>query len=237
MSAVSGLLIYTDGACSGNPGPGGWGAIVADEERVVELGGGQARTTNNRMELKAVIEALKLGSGPAVLCVDSTYVMDGARKWLAAWKRRGWVTSIGEPVLNRDLWEELDALLSRRPVEWRWIRGHTGQAANHRCDRIAVSFAKGKPVELYGGPRDAYPVDLTPPPDGAEAPARKPGKGKAPKGGFYLSLLDGKLERHATWPECQARVHGKNAKFKKVADEAEAAAVLRSWGVASSRTG
>jgi len=235
MTLVSGTLIYTDGACSGNPGPGGWGAIVADDKTVVELGGAEERTTNNRMELKAVIEALKLGDGPALLCVDSTYVMDGARKWLVSWKRRGWLTSIGEPVLNRDLWEELDALLARRRVDWRWTRGHIGQAGNHRCDRIAFGFARGKPPELYAGPRRDYHVDLTPPSEAdGRAPERKKPSPGAPKkkGGFYLSLLDGKLERHATWPECQARVHGKNAKFKKVSDEGEAAAVIRSWGAA-----
>jgi ribonuclease HI len=227
------LVIYTDGACSGNPGPGGWGAIVADGESVVELGGGEAHTTNNRMELKAVIEALKMGEGPVILCVDSTYVMEGAQKWMAGWKRKGWKTSIGEPVLNRDLWEELDALLQKRTVAWRWVRGHVGNAGNHRCDRIAVSFSKGKPIELYGGPRRGYPVGLSVP-DHAPAPERKQGSGKSKKkeGGYYLSLLDGKLEKHLTWPECQARVHGKNAKFKKVSGAEEERDVLKSWGAA-----
>jgi ribonuclease HI len=121
------ILIFTDGACSGNPGPGGWGAIVASPEgSVVELGGGEARTTNNRMELLAAIVALEACAArpePVVVCTDSTYMISGVTQWLAGWKRRGWLSSTGDPVLNRDLWERLDALAQARRgrLSWRWV--------------------------------------------------------------------------------------------------------------------
>src|SRR5207302_1258832 len=146
------ILIFTDGACSGNPGPGGWGAIVAlPEGRVFELGGGEARTTNNRMELLAAISALEKTAArpePVVVCTDSTYMISGVTQWLPAWKRRGWLSSTGDPVLNRDLWERLDALaraLAGR-LSWRYVRGHSGHGGNERCDEIAVGWSRGRPV-------------------------------------------------------------------------------------------
>lgn len=234
------IAIFTDGACSGNPGPGGWGAIVARPDGTVrELGGGEPRTTNNRMEMLAAVAALESvadAPAPAVVCTDSTYMISGVTKWMPAWKRRGWLSSTGEPVLNRDLWERLDALAQARRgrLAWRYVRGHSGHSGNERCDEIAVSYSRGRPVPLFSGARADYPVLLSVPAE-SPAPARKPSsapRGAAkPKGGFYLSLLDGRLERHATWPECQARVHGRNAKFKKVASPDEEAATLRSWGL------
>lgn len=234
---ADGLLVYTDGACSGNPGPGGWGAIVLSlDGLVLELGGGEPRTTNNRMELSAAIAALRRvesAAGPLSVYTDSTYLISGITRWLPVWKRKGWTRMDGEGILNRDLWEELDGLVSRRreKVSWNYVRGHKGHPANTRCDEIAVAFSKAKPVELYSGPLLGYSVDLFPPaPEALPDPARRPAGAKK-AGGWYLSLLDGRLEKHAAWPECQARVHGKPALFKKVSSSDEEAAVLKKWGI------
>jgi ribonuclease HI len=234
---VTRLSAFTDGACSGNPGPGGWGAIlVSADGKVRELGGRDARTTNNRMELSAVIAALKALEGfsePLDLYTDSTYVISGATSWVKAWRRKGWTTAEGKPVLNRDLWENLDALVTARAgrLAFHYVRGHNGSPGNERCDAIAVAFSKGMTIELYRGPLIGYTVPVMDIPEDTSLPQRTGGATKTKRaGGFYLSLLDGKLERHSQWSDCQARVHGRNAKFKKVFSEAEAAEVRRQWG-------
>lgn len=136
--------IFTDGACSGNPGPGGWGAILrladgahAGQEK--EIWGGAADTTNNRMELAAVIEALRTLKRPvsARVYTDSQYVQKGISEWIASWKRRGWLTADRKPVKNRDLWQELDRLAAPHRIEWHWVRGHAGHAENERADALA----------------------------------------------------------------------------------------------------
>jgi ribonuclease HI len=154
--------IYTDGACSGNPGPGGWGVVVYfSDGSVHEIGGGERQTTNNRMEMQAAIAALQFleASGqtePIVLYTDSEYVMKGITQWIFGWKKKGWKTSTGKPVLNQDLWQVLDSLNSRTgkslaPVEWRYVRGHSGNAGNDRCDTIARAFATGATPALKQG--------------------------------------------------------------------------------------
>ncbi|MEQ8970354.1 MAG: ribonuclease HI [Coleofasciculus sp. C1-SOL-03] len=141
--------VYTDGACTGNPGPGGWGTVVYfTDGSVHEIGGATAQTTNNRMELLAAIEALILlqKSGqtqPITLYTDSEYVKNGITKWIKGWKKKGWKTSQGKAVLNQDLWEKLDAVNSPL-VTWQYVRGHSGNQGNERCDQIATAFAKGK---------------------------------------------------------------------------------------------
>lgn len=136
MTAVQ---MWTDGACKGNPGPGGWGALLRFGAHERELFGGEALTTNNRMELTAVIEALRTLNRPCdvVLHVDSTYVMQGINSWLAGWKRNGWVTSTKQPVKNADLWRALEAELGRHTVTWRWVKGHAGDPGNERADQLA----------------------------------------------------------------------------------------------------
>jgi len=131
--------IWTDGACKGNPGPGGWGALLRQGRHEKELHGGVAGTTNNRMELTAVIEALKALKRPCEVVVhtDSQYVQKGMREWLPNWKRRGWRTADKKPVRNADLWQELDALVALHEVEWRWVRGHAGDPGNERADALA----------------------------------------------------------------------------------------------------
>lgn len=137
--------IYTDGACSGNPGPGGWGAVLVYGERERELSGGEAHTTNNRMELTAAIRALEALREPCevLLTTDSKYLCDGLdKKWAEGWRRRGWKKSDGSPALNPDLWERLLSLCATHRVTLSWIRGHAGHEYNERCDRLAVAAAE-----------------------------------------------------------------------------------------------
>lgn len=137
--------IFTDGACSGNPGAGGWGAVLRYGGVEKELSGGEAETTNNRMELTAVIEALKALKKPCeiVLCTDSRYVMDGVQQWLPNWKKNGWRTANKKsPVKNIDLWQQLDALLELHKIKWVWVKGHNGHPENERCDKLARDKAK-----------------------------------------------------------------------------------------------
>ena len=133
------IEIYTDGACRGNPGPGGWGALLIRGEHEKELSGAEPLTTNNRMELTAVIQALTALKRPvqARLYTDSEYVRRGISEWLSAWKARGWRTADKKPVKNQDLWEQLDALAARHQIEWRWVPGHAGVPGNERVDRLA----------------------------------------------------------------------------------------------------
>jgi ribonuclease HI len=131
--------IYTDGACKGNPGPGGWGALLRTGEHVKELCGGEPNTTNNRMELKAVIEALGALTRPCTVIVhtDSQYVQKGISEWIHGWKARGWKTAAKAPVKNVDLWQALDAAQARHSIEWRWVKGHAGHEGNERADVLA----------------------------------------------------------------------------------------------------
>lgn len=133
------IQIYTDGACSGNPGPGGWGALLRYNGTEKELNGFEAETTNNRMELTAVIEALKALKRKCVihLYTDSTYVKDGVEKWLNGWKAKGWKTSTKKPVKNQDLWELLDKELHKHDIQWHWVKGHSGHIENERVDALA----------------------------------------------------------------------------------------------------
>lgn len=139
MEQLEKVEIFTDGACSGNPGPGGWGAILRSGPHEKEIWGGEPNTTNNRMELLAVIRALELLKRPVVAHVhtDSQYVQKGISEWIHGWKARGWKTAAREPVKNADLWRELDAAASRHRVSWFWVRGHAGHVENERADALA----------------------------------------------------------------------------------------------------
>lgn len=145
--------IYTDGACSGNPGPGGWGTVVYFVDGAVhEMGGAKLHTTNNQMEMQAAIAALQFlkdvgYTEPIELYTDSEYVKNGITQWIHGWKKKGWKTSTGKPVLNPDLWQQMDELNSKQ-VQWRYVRGHTGNVGNERCDAIARAFSLGKVPNL-----------------------------------------------------------------------------------------
>ena len=133
------VTIYTDGACSGNPGPGGWGALLRYGDHEKTLSGGQSQTTNNRMELTAAIRALQALTRPCQVdfYTDSEYLRRGITEWMANWKRRGWKTTAKKPVKNQDLWRELDAAIQGHKIRWNWVRGHAGHRENERVDRLA----------------------------------------------------------------------------------------------------
>jgi len=146
--AVDGVVdIYTDGACSGNPGPGGWGAVLRWRGEEKELSGGEAATTNNRMELMAAIQALESLRRPATARIhtDSQYLRDGITRWISKWKVNGWRTAARKPVKNDDLWRRLDAAAARHRVEWHWIRGHAGHPENERADALARAAIPPRP--------------------------------------------------------------------------------------------
>jgi ribonuclease HI len=225
-----GPVAYTDGGCIGNPGPGGWGVHVEyPDGRVTELGGSELQTTNNRMELRAAIEAARatLGWPAATIIADSQYVLKGITQWLPGWKRKGWVTSTGQPVVNRDLWEELDAVADNR-LTWEWTRGHSGDPGNERCDEIASWFSAS--VQPLG--RKASPVrPASPDRTNGQRTASTSAPAKA-GGALYLSLVDGILQRHSNWADCERRVRGvRSARYKKVRTPAEERETLTKWGV------
>jgi ribonuclease HI len=141
--------IFTDGACKGNPGPGGWGVLLRMGQHEKELSGGEKDTTNNRMEMTAVLRSLEALTTPCnvTLHTDSRYVIDGMTKWISGWQKRGWVNSSKDPVKNRDLWEQLIAAAARHRITWQWVKGHAGHAENERVDQLAslAAEAAGRP--------------------------------------------------------------------------------------------
>jgi ribonuclease HI len=236
--------VFTDGAAKGNPGPGGWGAIIVTPDAIVaELGGGSPHTTNNKMELSGAISALEEIAdvpGPVTIYTDSTYLIHGITQWVWGWRKKGWRTATGAGVLNRDLWERLLALTSARGpkgIDWRWVRGHAGTAGNERCDEIAVAFALQQPPHLYRGPLQKYQIDVLTVPDETSRPKRPAASGgnrgaTTAKAYSYLSVVDGVPMRHATWAECERRVKGRSgARYKKATSAADEGTILRDWGV------
>jgi len=232
------IVVFTDGASKGNPGPGGWGVIIATPDgHVTELGGGSPATTNNKMELTAVIQALtrlRTVDGPMSIYTDSTYVIQGIREWVHAWKRRDWKTATGADVMNRELWEGLWNLTSARGprgISWHYVRGHVGVPGNERVDVIADSFAMRTPVSLYDGPRDGYRIPIRDLPEDTNLPPRSQSSGTSKAAYSYLSVVDGQVMKHRTWAECEQRVQGRSgARFKKATSEVEEEQILRSWG-------
>ncbi len=217
------VLIFSDGASKGNPGPGGWAAVVVAGERVTELGGFEKHTTNNRMELRGAIEGLRdahvPGGAQTVVYTDSSYVINGITKWIHGWKKGGWKTKDKKPVVNQDLWQSLDAAVAAhgREIEWQYVGGHVGVAGNERVDVIASDLAEGKKVALYRGALSGYSVDISN--LGADSGLQKSksassARSKA-KAYSYISRVDGKVLVHKTWKECEERVRGKTARFKK----------------------
>jgi ribonuclease HI len=141
MAYNKNINIYTDGACSGNPGPGGWGVYIDNNGEIIELSGNESETTNNRMELQAIIEALSYFSDISKinLFTDSKYVIDGANSWMVNWKKNGWQTAQKKPVKNKDLWIKLDTLIQTHKLTWNWVKGHDGNFGNERADYLATS--------------------------------------------------------------------------------------------------
>lgn len=238
------IVVYTDGSSLGNPGPGGWGALLVTnykiplkkEEKanckVVELGGKEANTTNNRMELTAIKESLRYAlerklEGDISIYTDSSYARDGLDGWMYGWEKNGWKTKTGEDVLNQDLWKDLASLIFQlkksRTVEFIKVSGHHGVVANEHVDNIATSFSKGEQVLLFSGSLLHYEEmigkDLS---LSTETSGQKKKSTSGKIAYSYVSLVDGEVFTDQTWLECEKRVKGKKgAKYKKVFSKEE----------------
>lgn len=234
-------VIYSDGACSGNPGPGGWAFILwSPDNHVLERSGFQPATTNNRMEMSAALEGIRsvVSGSPIIVLTDSVYLIRGITQWIFGWQKRGWKNAEGKDILNRDLWEELWQATRGKKIEWRYVPGHKGFAGNERVDALAVAQSLKRPLSHFHGPFENYSIEILPLPTPLPLPEMKK-MGSAPKSNaaaFYLSLVNGVLEQHSTWDQCQRRVKGvPNVRFKKVQSEQEAVEVIKSWGLSPDR--
>lgn len=245
MNLESTCTIFTDGSSKGNPGPGGWAAVIAydnGELKVKELGGRAMHTTNNRMEIQAAIEALffvtsKLSNfktSKLIIYTDSAYLLNGITKWVYGWQKNGWQTATKQPVENQDLWEQLFEITRGQKIDWQLVKGHVGVAGNHRCDEIATAFASGEPAVLYSGVLENYRIknilDISADISEVARSREKKTKNRA-KAFSYVSVLDGKVEVHQTWSECEKRVKGKSGvRFKKVFSKSEEVSLVKEWG-------
>jgi len=232
-------IIFTDGASKGNPGRGGWGAILATDDTVKEIGGREHNATNNQMELKAVIEGLGAAHQAQVLEVkvysDSQYVINGITKWIFGWQKKGWKTVDGKAVVNEPLWTQLEQLAykSGMSVAWEYTGGHIGIAGNVRVDTIASDLAEGTMVNLFSGPRSGYTINIS---DISSSSILKKEKTVSSsrsklKAYSYISEVDGVVKIHKTWNECESRVKGKKARFKKALSVEEESALVKEYGL------
>ena len=238
------IMIFTDGASRGNPGPGGYGVIIVFDQRIEELGGREDRTTNNRMELKATIKALDFILGNNLkkkeidLHSDSKYVIDGITKWIYNWQKNDWKTKNKKDVLNKDLWQELYEEVSdinqkinphtispgRKSVgvNWFYAEAHSGIFGNERADTIATSFADDKRPHLFSGNLKDY--------DKRILDLKKKNGSKGNQVYSYVSLVDDTIKTHKTWQECKDRVTGKKARFKKTFSKEDEERVIEEFG-------
>ncbi len=238
------LVIFTDGSSLGNPGPGGWGAVLVTPRigEVVELGGSKTKTTNNEMELEAAVASLTYAmynTDPIHLFTDSSYLINGITQWVHGWAKNGWKTKNGETVKNLFHWKTLYSLVQERgenTIHWHHVSAHVGIPGNERVDDIARWNAEGKPVDLYRGNIKNYPVpDILSFEINEGEKTKRDGKGK--KAYSYLSLVDGELQRHETWAQCEARVKGKKARFKKALSQKHEQEILEEWGMKKDKKG
>ncbi|MDQ5883121.1 MAG: ribonuclease [Patescibacteria group bacterium] len=228
------IKIFTDGGAIGNPGPGGWGAIILDEssKKVIELGGKEDKTTNNRMEMMAIIKALEnAGDGLITVHSDSKYTITGITQWVFGWEKNDWKTKSKTDVLNNDLWQKQIEVTKDKDIEYKHVEGHVGIAGNERVDVIANSFARGKDVSLFKGDLKDYSIDLLNMNKDEEASLQKSKtKSKSSAKAYsYISMVDGKVEKHSTWGECEARVKGKKARFKKTFSKEDEEKTIKEW--------
>ncbi len=230
------ITIFTDGAAKGNPGPGGFGAVIACGDEVMEIGAYKEHTTNNEMELKAVVEVLKVVADKktfVAIYTDSKYVVEGAKGWIFGWAKNGWKTKTKTDVLNKELWQELLPLLGQVEIDWHKVPGHVGIIGNERADTIASDFAEGKKVDLYKGYRNEYGLNIEDTSyDETKAKERSDArKRQAQKAYSYISLVDGVIKTHQTWNECEKRVKGKKGvKFKKSLDANNEKEIIKDFG-------
>lgn len=247
------ITLFTDGASKGNPGFGGWAAIIVlhseskEENKIFEIGAPVSRATNNQMELLAAIEGLKkIASVSAsknvkeiVVHSDSRYLINGATKWLSNWKKRNWQTVTKHPVENKDLWEQLDEVMGllfnkNVKINWQYVGGHIGIRGNERCDEIASAFASGEMISLYEGDFSRYTMQdiLSVKHDESAQVKKKDTRSRQKTAAYsYVSAVDGVIQIHATWAECEARVKGKPARFKKALSKEEEAAIVSEFSL------
>lgn len=229
------ITIFTDGAAKGNPGRGGYGAVVSHQNIITELGGFKQLTTNNEMELRAVVEALKAvkDKGQMVaIYTDSKYVVEGAKGWIFGWQKNGWQTKAGTAVINKVLWQELVPLLKQVEIQWHKVPGHVGIIGNERADTIASDFASAGSYNLYSGTKAEYGFDISDTSyDEAKAKGRSVArKRSAQKAYSYVSLLNGVVQTHQTWSECEGRVKGKRGtRFKKSLDASNEREIIKDF--------
>jgi ribonuclease HI len=239
------ITIFTDGASRGNPGPGGWGAIIVQSEirqladkvqsveaKITELGGREERTTNNRMEITAAISALRRTpkESDIKLYTDSSYLINGITKWVKQWKKIDWMTRAKEDVLNKDLWMELDALVQERTIAWEYVGGHVGIAGNERCHQIATAFADNKKVDLFKGSLAGYAIPNILEIKSAELRIKTKSRRDAPAYS-YISSVGGVIEVHHSWPECEERVKGvSGARYKKALNAEDEEKIIEEFG-------
>jgi len=212
------ITVFTDGASKSNPGPGGFAAIIISPEEVVEIGGSQRGVTNNQMELKAVVEALKYCNDktPVTIFLDSAYVYRGANDWLSRWQKTNWQTAGKKTVLNKKLWLELSKVIQNKNISWNRISGHSGLPGNERADEIATTFASGNMPKLYEGSLEKYPLKDKIFQKEYSRPKREKKERSRAKAHSYISEVLGKVEVHQTWAETEKRVKGvSGARFKK----------------------
>lgn len=229
------VIIYTDGACSGNPGPGGWAFVLFDgKTKVIECADAEEETTNNRMELQGAMEAFKYLQDQKFptetkikIHIDSSYVILGITKWIKSWKRREWKNIEGKSVSNQDLWMEFESLTEDyKNIKWIHIPGHAGIPGNERCDQLSVQSMKGHYRVFDEYDSDAYDYQIFQPVDLNRYKKIDP---------FYLSYVNGNLIKHTTWPECESAVRGKpGAKFKKIKNLNDEEETLKLWGIGES---
>lgn len=233
-------ILFSDGSALGNPGPGGWGAIaVIDRRFVSELGGGKKHTTNNEMELSALLLGMKRltnEAGDLAVYSDSQYVIKGATEWRSGWESRGWRTMDKRPVLHRGLWEELYEVIDARKkfghISWKYVPGHVGVFGNERVDEIATAFARGEHPELFEGALADYAAEILHINiDQRLLKKRGAQRSRSRANAYsYVSEIDGKIARHKTWEECESRVKGKaGARYKKALSPEEERDIMRSW--------
>ncbi len=235
------ITVYTDGASRGNPGPGGWAAVILAGEQVMEIAGNEKRATNNQMELVAVLNVLSdkgalSAKEPLTVYSDSAYVVNGLNSWVYGWAKNNWITSTKTKVENREIWESLLALLKRYGDRSaiKKISGHSGELYNERCDELAVAAALGKKQKFFSGSLKEYELFLNE--SGITAKKVSPKKKKSETGPAYsyVSLVNGKVHVDKTWGVCEKRVKGaKGAKFKKVFSKAEETALVQDYTLSS----
>lgn len=233
MSTV--ITIFTDGASKGNPGRGGFGVVIGNGTTVTELGAFKALTTNNEMELMAVVEALTAVvqvKAPVAIYTDSKYVVEGATGWVFGWMKNGWQTKAKTDVANKELWQRLVPLLNNVEITWHKVPGHVGIVGNERADTIASTFAETGTFDLYAGSRSSYRYDISSvayderkKQDRSDARKRQ-----AQKAHSYISLVGGVVEVHSSWAECERRVKGqKGTRFKKSLDASDEQTIIKDF--------